>query len=77
MSKTNKALPQPRESIQSNLVSPIRRKKTMIKIEVVWIRCHVILMRSSALIVQKWATMPTIIQSQKTCFGLGNLFVGD
>ena len=77
--ETDKAPLQPQESTQSSLVSPIRRKRTMIKTEVVRVRTRRLgtLVGSSVLIVKKWATMPILVQSQKTSFGLGDLLVGD
>ena len=35
------------------------------------------LVKSSALIIWKWAIMQTPVQSQITSFGLGNFFVND
>ena len=79
-SETDKAPPQLQESTQSSLVSPIRRKRTRIKTEIVrvWIRRYMTLVGLSVLIVKKWAIIPTLVPtSQKTSFSLGDLLIGD
>ena len=67
-----KALPRLPELTQLIPVN-LKRRKT----KVVWTGHHVTLVRSSAITVRKWVTMPTDVRSQKTSFSLGDLLVGD
>ena len=69
-----KVPPLPQELMQLSLVSP--RKRTMIRIEIVWIGRHVTLVRSSARTVRKWGIIPESVLSQKTSFSLSNFCVG-
>lgn len=63
MTKTNrkqKILSQPKESIQPSLVSSLKRKKIMIRIDIIEKRGYVILVKSNILTVRSWATILAI-----------------